>query len=71
MRNGLESLRKESKMSQFQLARKLNITPQSIHNWETGKSKPNAEAIYKMSKILGTSTDNIFLALNTTKVVKE
>lgn len=71
MKNGLEKLRKNSKLSQFQLARQLNITPQSIHNWEVGKSKPNAEAIYKMAKILGTSTDNIFLALNTTKVVKE
>ncbi|MCZ3667413.1 helix-turn-helix domain-containing protein [Limosilactobacillus vaginalis] len=49
----------------------MNITPQSIHNWEVGKSMPNSEAIYKMAKILGTSTDNIFLALNTTKVVRK
>lgn len=70
MKKDLTQLREDAGLSRFQLARKLNNTPNSIYNWEKGKSKPNAEAIYNMAKIFKVSTDDIFLALNTTNVVK-
>lgn len=70
MANALSQLRKNAGLSRFQLARQLNNTPNSVYNWEKGKSKPNAAAIYKMAKIFGVTTDDIFLALNTTNVVK-
>lgn len=70
MRNGLIELRKKAKMSRFQLAIKLNVTPQSIYNWEKGISDPTAKSIYDMAKLFRISTDDIFLALSTTKVVK-
>lgn len=69
MANELSTLRKKAGLSRFQLGRKMNITPNSIYNWENGIVQPSAEAIYKMAKVLGTTTDDIFLALNTTKVV--
>lgn len=69
MSKDLKQLRKAAGLSRFQLARKLNITPGSIYNWETGKASPSADAIYKMAKFFNTTTDTIFLALSTTKVV--
>ena len=71
MANELSTLRTKAGLSRFQLARKMNITPNSIYNWEKGIVQPSAEAIYKMAQVLGTTTDNIFLALNTTKVVEK
>lgn len=69
--NSLADLRVKAGMSRFQLARKMNITPGSIYNWEKGNARPSAEAIYKLAKVFGTTTDAIFLALNTTKVVTD
>lgn len=69
MKKDLAQLRKDAGYSRFQLARKLNKTPNSIYNWEKGISSPSAEAIYDMAKVFKVSTDDIFLALNTTNVV--
>lgn len=71
MKKDLMQLRKDAGLSRFQLARKLNNTPNSIYNWEKGNSKPSAESIYNMAKIFKVSTDDIFLALNTTNIVKQ
>ncbi|EEU31090.1 DNA-binding helix-turn-helix protein [Limosilactobacillus coleohominis 101-4-CHN] len=71
MKKDLMQLRKDAGLSRFQLARKLNNTPNSIYNWEKGISKPSAESIYNMAKIFKVSTDEIFLALNTTNVVRQ
>lgn len=70
MTNGLVKLRKDAGLSRFQLARQLNNTPGSIRNWEKGISDPSSRAVYKMAKIFGVTTDDIFLALNTTNVVE-
>lgn len=71
MTKGLKQLRQEAGLSRYQLARKMDITPNSIYNWETGKVSPSADAIYKMAQIFKTTTDAIFLALSTTKVVRQ
>lgn len=69
MSKDLTQLRKEAHLSRFQLAQKLEVTPGSIYNWEHGVAEPSANAVYKMAKVFRTSTDAIFLALYTTKVV--
>ncbi|WP_057751449.1 helix-turn-helix transcriptional regulator [Limosilactobacillus frumenti] len=71
MSKDLTQLRKEAHLSRFQLAQKLEVTPGSIYNWEKGIREPSANAIYRMAKVFQTSTDAIFLALHTTKVVNQ
>ena len=69
MRDKLIQLRKNAGLSRFQLARQINSTPGSIYNWEKEIATPSAKSIYKMAKTFGVSTDDIFLALDTTNVV--
>ena len=69
MKKDLRKLRKDANLSMYQLAVKLGVSPGSITNWEHGKSNPSADSIYNMSKLYGLTTDDIFLALHTTKIV--
>lgn len=70
MRNKLMGLRKDAHLSQNQLARKLDVTVNTVGNWEKGLSLPSLENAHNMAKIFGVTTDDIFLALNTMNVVK-
>lgn len=60
--NKISELRKSANLSQEQLAEKLNVTRQTISNWELGQTVPDivqAEAISKIFKItLDELTDN-------------
>lgn len=44
--------RKDKKMTQQELAEKINITDKAVSNWETGKNLPDVEMIKKIEKIL-------------------
>ncbi|HFH8083428.1 helix-turn-helix transcriptional regulator [Streptococcus anginosus] len=55
----LKELRKEKKLTQTELASKLDISQKSYSNWESGKAEPTLENIVKLSKILDTTTDEL------------
>jgi len=44
--------RKEKKLTQAQLAQKLNITDRAVSKWETGKSMPDASIMLELCEIL-------------------
>ncbi|PTJ14256.1 XRE family transcriptional regulator [Staphylococcus succinus] len=44
----LLSNRNKKQMTQKNLARKLNVTIQTIHNWENGKSRPDGDNLLKL-----------------------
>ena len=43
--------------SQVQLAQKLNITKQTVSNWENDNIQPSIDMLVKLSKIFNVSTD--------------
>ena len=51
-RKNLEYLRKSKKLSQEELANKLNISRQSVSKWESGATYPETEKILQFVKIL-------------------
>ncbi|KAA9308151.1 helix-turn-helix transcriptional regulator [Streptococcus anginosus] len=55
----LKELRKEKKLTQTELASKLDISQKSYSNWESGKAEPTLENIVKLSKILDTTADEL------------
>lgn len=55
----LKQLREKSKMSQQELADKMNIARPVISNWEHGKTEPSSSQLLKLSKIFDTSADQI------------
>ena len=57
--NKLLELRKQNKMTQEKLAEELNVTRQTISNWELGSTKPDLEQIKLISKLYQISIDNL------------
>lgn len=51
--------RKEQKLTQAQLAEKLNITDRAISKWETGKSMPDSSIMLELCKILGITVNEL------------
>ena len=52
-------LRKKNGLSQEQLGEKVDVTRQTISNWELGETAPNPEQLKKMSKAVDVSVDEI------------
>ena len=52
-------MRKNAKLSQEQLAEKLNVTRQTISNWENNKFYPDIDALVKISKYFKISLDDL------------
>ncbi len=52
-------LRKKNKLTQVELAEKLNYTDKAISKWEKGESLPSIEVLHKISKLYDVSLDYI------------
>ena len=55
----LLDLRKKNGLSQEQLAEKVDVTRQTISNWELGETSPNPEQLKLLSKALKVSIDDL------------
>lgn len=55
----LAKYRKEAKMSQEDLAEKLDISRQTISNWELNQTSPDLEEAKKLSKLYKISLDEL------------
>ena len=65
----IASCRKEQKLSQNELAKKLNITQQLIGFYELGKRRIPIDVLIKMTKTLHTDI-NILIGLDKPKIKK-
>ena len=59
----LKELRERYKLSQVELAKKLNLSPSTIGMWESGRNKPEFDTIIKLSKIFNVSV-NYLMGIN-------
>lgn len=55
----IKTLRKENKMTQLELAQKLNCTDKAISRWETGKGLPDADMLLSLSNMFNVSINEI------------
>ena len=55
----INTLRKEKGLSQEKLAEKVNVTRQTISNWELGETSPNPEQLILLSGALDKSIDEL------------
>lgn len=55
----LKRYRKESKMSQKELAEKLNLSPQTISNYEKGIKNCSLDTLLKIADLFEVSTDDL------------
>lgn len=57
--NKILELRKKKGLSQEQLGEKVDVTRQTISNWELGETTPNPEQLKLLSKALNISIDEL------------
>ena len=55
--DNLRQIRKDKKMSQEELAEKVNVTRQSVSKWESEQATPDLEKIILMSEYFEVTTD--------------
>ena len=55
----LKIIRKNKKMSQEELAEKLNVSRQSVSKWETGESYPEMNNIFELCKIFNCKLNDL------------
>ena len=53
----LKLLRKESNLTQEDLAFKINVSRQAVASWEIGRSEPSLDILLKLSDFFMVSTD--------------
>ncbi len=51
--------RKEEKLTQMQLAEKLNITNRAVSKWETGKAVPDTSLMLDLCNVLKISVNDL------------
>ena len=56
----LKSLRKNSNMTQVQLAEKINVTQGTIANWERGVREPDMEMVRRIADAIGVPVERFF-----------
>ena len=57
--DNLKLLRKEKKLSQEDLAEKMNVSRQSVSKWETGEAYPEMNNILQLCKIFGCNINSL------------
>ena len=54
----LKYLRKEEKMTQENLAERLNVSRQAVTKWESGQSLPDIENLKQIADLFGVTMDS-------------
>ena len=57
----IAALRKSAGITQKELANKLNISPQAVSKWESGKCCPDIELLPLLASFFGVSIDDLLL----------
>lgn len=61
LKNKLEQIRKQHGITQEQLARKLEVSRQTIGSLENGRYNPSILLAFKISKLFNISIEEIFI----------
>lgn len=64
----INALRLSFGWSQVELAKKLNITKQTVSNWENENIMPSIEMLVRMAKLFHVTTDYLLGLENTPKL---
>lgn len=62
--SSLKQLRLSHNLSQTQLAKKLNVSPKTISNWENERNLPDIELVIKIARILDVTIDELIIGNN-------
>ncbi len=66
----LFKLRKDKKLSQEEVADKLNVTRQTVSKWETDQSLPDFDKVVPLCELYGITPDELFIELKEKETTK-
>ncbi len=66
----LFKLRRDKKLSQEEVAEKLNVTRQTISKWETNQSMPDFDKVVPLCELYGITPNELFIELKGKKTSK-
>ena len=55
----ISSIRKDKKMTQLDLAEKMNVTDKAVSKWERDISCPDINSLPRLAEVLGVSVDEL------------
>ena len=58
--NAIKSLRLKKGLTQFELAKELNLSQQAVASWENGTRSPKTVMIPKLASIFGVPIEELF-----------
>ena len=61
MKNKIEQLRKERGLSQYDFAKAIRVSRQTVSSIETGKYNPSLELAFVIAELFGKRIEEIFL----------
>ena len=67
----LFKLRRDKKLSQEEVAEKLNVTRQTISKWETNQSMPDFDKVVPLCVLHGITPDELFIELKGKETFKD
>ena len=56
---GIKNLRHKLQLNQRELAERLNVSLQTVRNWEHGRREPSIQKLIKLSEISNMTIDEI------------
>lgn len=62
--NRIKDLREDLDLKQTELAEKIGITQKALSNYETGRSEPSFDIIFKLSEFFDVSIDYLLCKTN-------
>lgn len=57
----IRQLRHDRGLTQFELALKIGVQPQSVYLWESGRRMPQVAQVRKLGQLFGVCSDSIHL----------
>lgn len=60
--------REQANLTQKELAKRLNVTPSRVSNWEQGANSPTIEILFEVCNVLGVSINDIYGIYPNTKM---
>ena len=69
--HNLIELRKQNKLTQMELAEKLNFSNKSISKWESGEAIPSVEVLQKLANLFGVTLDYFVNITHSEKEIKQ
>lgn len=59
MKNTIKMLRENLRLTQYQLAQKMDVTQGAVAQWEAGLSRPEIGRLPNLAKVLGVTVDEL------------